>query len=205
MAFARRGILLPAQRRAQRAASPALHLSHTRLTRPLQPATRIYPAEAAALRSAAPALSAPSSLVTTGPALPNRTPDTPSERASNERQDIACNAHSAHNAHRQNRRSDAFPRQFKDRDALHMMRHRKDVRIPSTMKRAGHTPSLARRSALAGTGASYERHGRASADGPPSRPRLGHLSRVLRDRPPSRHSAKGRRQGNPGPHRQGAV
>ncbi|MFF3734737.1 hypothetical protein ACFYXM_31775 [Streptomyces sp. NPDC002476] len=62
--------------------------------------------------------------------LPDKTPDTPSERASRasfQRQDIARNAHTAHNAHAQNRRSGALHGRFKDRDALHMVRHRKSI------------------------------------------------------------------------------
>jgi hypothetical protein len=53
--------------------------------------------------------------------------DTPSERASNKRQDIARNTHTAHNAHAQNRRSGVLLHRLKDRHALHVVGHRNAV------------------------------------------------------------------------------
>jgi len=61
-----------------------------------------------------------------GPTCP-RPPDTPSERASFQRPDIARNARTTHNARTQSRRSGALRGRFKNRGALHMMSHRKDA------------------------------------------------------------------------------
>lgn len=70
-------------------------------------------------------------------------------RASNMRQDIARNAHTAHNADAQNRRSGYLCRRIKDRHALHVMRHRKRVRdrlpgygSPFSWTRNSHSPCL---------------------------------------------------------------
>ncbi len=53
--------------------------------------------------------------------------DAPSERVSSQRRDIARNARTAHTAHPRNRRSGVLLHRLQDRDALHVVRHRKDV------------------------------------------------------------------------------
>lgn len=64
---------------------------------------------------------------------PSKMPYGASDRASFQRQDIARNAH---NAQRETCRSAALFDRFKDRDALHMMRHQEGIG-----RNAKHSPS----------------------------------------------------------------
>jgi hypothetical protein len=87
----------------------------------------------------------------------------------------------------QNHRSEALRRRFKDRDALHMMRHRKHVRIRQLEKAAGKRAFPGHRNGLPRAGASHERHGRSPLTPsftPPRPPRLPSAIDVLRSRPP---------------------
>lgn len=88
--------------------------------------------------------------------------------ASFQRQDIARNAHNAHHAHGQNRRSGALRDRLKDRHALHMMRHRKDVGLGDSRKTPGQMPFFGTSVCIRTPRASNERHGRQS--GPRSLP-----------------------------------
>jgi len=108
--------------RTERRASAA---HHGRPTRPPASSGISDQQEPAAPHRASPALGAPSArAASTGPDLPDRPPDTPSERASFQRLDIA---RTTHHARTQSSRSGALRGRFKNRDALHVMRHRKHV------------------------------------------------------------------------------
>ncbi|MFG2785093.1 AAA family ATPase [Streptomyces prunicolor] len=88
----------------------------------------------------------------------HNTTDTPSERAPNERHDIARNAHTAHTAHAQNLRSGHLGDRFKGRNALHVVRHRKDVGRGNSWKRPGQSLFFASRPLVRAPRASNDRH-----------------------------------------------